>query len=321
MHVLDDRPRLSAAITVLMAVAVLVMAWGSDPTSSARAAVGDATGPLIADSLTGGAVLDARNMGPGDSVTGEVTVTNVGDQGGDMALGTSDLADSTARGGVLSQILQLSVLDVTPGRQPAVVFTGRLADLQAALLGDFEQGDAHRYRFTVTYPAGLDPALDDSLQGASTRVNFIWSATGNGKGNNGNGNVDLTPVDPNPVIVDHVEPSKNPAYLKLRVYVRRRQAAHRKQVYVNVYCSHHCTVTATGLISLPSQKRHWTMKTLKGSVKKPGTVKFRLPLARKSLGRLNRALLHHRRASVQLRITARSGTEIVHWTRTIRLDR
>jgi hypothetical protein len=268
-------------------------------------------------------VLDARNMSPGDSAVGEVTVTNVGDQGGDMALGTSDLADSTARGGVLSQILQLSVLDVTPGRLPAVVFTGRLADLHAALLGDFEQGDAHRYRFTVTYPDGLDPALDDSLQGASTRVNFLWTATGNGKGNNGNGNgnVDVTPVDPNPVIVDHVEPSTNPAYLKLRVYVRRRQAAHRRQVYVNVYCSHHCTVAATGRISLPSQKRHWTMKTLKGSVKKPGTVKFRLPLARKSLGRLNRALLHHRRASVKLKITARSGTEIVHWTRTIRLDR
>ena len=321
MRLLDDRPRLSAAITVLMAVAVLVMAWGSDPTSSARAAVGDATGPLIADSLTGGAVLDARNMGPGDSAVGEVTVTNVGDQGGDMALGTSDLADSTARGGVLSQILQLSVLDVTPGRQPAVVFTGRIADLHAALLGDFEQGDAHRYRFTVTYPTGLAPALDDSLQGASTRVNFLWTATGNGKGGTGNGNVDVTPVDPNPVIVDHVEPSKNPAYLKLRVYVRRRQAAHRKQVYVNVYCSHHCTVVATGLISLPSQKRHWTMKALKGSVKKPGTVKFRLPLARKALGRLNRALLHHRQASIKLKITARSGTEIVHWTRTIRLDR
>jgi len=56
-------------------------------------------------------------------------------------------------------------------------------------------------------------------------------------------------------------------------------------------------------------------------VKKPGPVKFRLPLARKSRGRLNRALLLHRHASVKLKITARSGSEIVHWTRTIRLDR
>ena len=316
-----------------MAVAVLVMAWGSDPTSSARAAVGDATGPLIADSLTGGAIFNASNMGPGDSTTGEVTVTNVGDQGGDMALGTSDLADSTARGGVLSQILQLSVLDVTPGRPPAIVFTGRLADLHAALLGDFEQGDAHRYRFTVTYPAGLDPALDDSLQGASTRVNFLWTASGNGSGNGtgdgtgtgtgtGTGNVDVTPIDPNPVIVDHVEPSTNPAYLKLRVYVRRTQAAHRKRVYVNVFCNHRCTLTATGVASLPSKHRKWKLRALKGSVtKSQGTVKFKMPLPKKALGPLNTALVHRRKASVTLKIVARSGTQVVRWTRTIHLAR
>ena len=316
MRLLDDRPRVSAILTVLMAVAVLMMAWGSDPTSSARAAVGDATGPLVADSLNGGAILSAGNMVPGASAVGEITVTNVGDTAGGMALGTSDLTDASARGGVLSQALRLTVLDVTQGRAPVLVFDGPLIDLHTATLGDFEQGDAHRYRFTVTYPTGLGTAVDNSLQGASTQLNFVWtatatansggSATGEGNGSDG---------------VDHVGPSEDPAYLKLRVYVRRRQAAHRQQVYVNVYCSHRCTLTATGVISLPSQKRHWKMNALKGSAKKAGTVKFRLPLSTKALPVLNRALLHRKKASVKLKIVARSGTEIARWTRAIRLDR
>lgn len=328
MRLLDDRPRLSAAITVLMAVAVLVLAWGSDPTSSARAAVGNATGPLVADSLGGGAILNAGNMAPGDSVTGEITVTNVGDIAGDMVLGTDQLTDTTAYGGILSQTLRLSVLDVTPGRGPALVFNGRLTDLHGASLGSFEQADSHRYRFTVTYPAGLGTAVDNSLQGASARLSFVWTTSGHvpsdtgGTGAGaGTGTVEVVPEPANPVIEDHVQASTNPGALKLRVYVRRAQAAHRKQVYVNVYCSHRCSLTVTGVISLPSQKRHWTMKALKGSVKKAGTVKFRLPLVGKSLTVLNKALLHRRKASVKLKITAKSGAETVRWTRTIHLAR
>jgi hypothetical protein len=325
MRVLDDHPRLSAAITVLMAVAVLVMAWGSDPTSSARAAVGDATGPLVADSLTGGAILNARNMGPGDSVTGEITVTNVGDSAGGMTLGTSDLTDLTPNGGILSQTLLLTVLDVTAGRAPAQVFSGRLTDLHGAVLGDFEQGDAHRYRFIVTYPAGLGDDADNALQGSTARLNFVWTATG--KSPPVTTPAPATPVDvvpdaANPVIVDHVEASTNPSALKLRVYVRRTQAAHRKRVYVNVFCNHRCTLTATGVASLPSKHKKWNLRALKGSVKKSqGTVKFKMPLPKKALGPLNTALLHRKKASVKLKIVAHSGTQIVRWTRTIHLAR
>ena len=323
MHVLDDRPRLSAAITVLMAVAVLVMAWGSDPTTSARAAVGDATGPLVADSLGGGAILNATNMGPGDTAVGEITVTNVGDVAGDMVLGTGNLTDMTKGGGILSQTLLLTVSDVTAGREPLVVFSGRLTDLHGAALGDFEQGDAHRYRFVVSYPAGLGDDVDDSLQGSTARLNFVWSATGKTSSGNPNGNQPTVDVLPDaPVLVDNVQASTNPGALKLRVYVRRVQAAHRKRVYVNVFCNHKCTLTATGVASLPSKHKTWHVRALKGTVKQSqGTVKFKMPLPKKALRTLNTALLHRRKASVKLKIVAHSGNQVVRWTRTIRLAR
>lgn len=318
---LDDRPRLSAAITVLMAVVVLMLAWGDGGPTAARAAIGNATGPLVADSLGGGAILNAGNMAPGDTTTGEITVTNVGDTAGAMVLQTSDLTDVTAAGGVLSRTLDLTVLDVTPGRRGAVVYFGKLADLQSAALGNFDQGEGRRYRFVVTYPAGLAPGADDALQGASTRVSFIWAASGAATtpaDQNGNQNGD---TGGNGGLENHVQQSANPPALKIRVYVRVLQAAHRKRVYVNVYCSRRCTLTATGVASLPSQKKRWKLTALRGSVTKPGTVKFRMPLPARALAPLNTALLHRRHGSVKLTITARSGARTVHWTRTVRLAR
>jgi hypothetical protein len=326
MRGLDDRPRLSAVVTVLMAVAVLVLAWGNDASNSARAAVGDATGPMVADSLGGGAILSAANLGPGQATTGEVSVTNVGDSAGDMVLGKSGLADVTVRGGVLSRMLDLEVVDVSPDREPAVVFAGKLSDLGTTILGVYQQGESHRFRFTVSYPAGQSAFVDDPYQGATTRVSFVWSVAGISP-----------PVDPGPgtpgggqtapvgggggIIEDHVQQSLAPGALKLRVYVRRVQAAHPKRVYVNVFCSHGCKLSATGTVSLPSRKKKWKMRVLKGSVGKAGTVKFKLPLPTRALPLLNRALLHHRKASVKLRITAKSGAQTLHWTRTIHLAR
>jgi len=296
---LDEKARwpmviLTLAAVALMAVAVLVLAWGSDGSTPARAAVGGATGPLIADSLGGGAILNASNLAPGQAITGEVNVTNVGDAAGDMALGTSDLADATVRGGVLSRMLDITVLDVTAGRAPALVYAGKVVNLQSVRVHSFEQGESRGFRFTVAYPAGQSAAVDDAYQGAATRVSFVWTATGAGGGgtDNGgaaNGNVDVPPADVGAIIEDHVEQSSNPARLKLRIYVRRIQAVHRKRVDVNAYCSHHCALTASGTVSLPSQKRRWRARPLKGTVKKNGTVKFQMALPKKALPVLNRA--------------------------------
>ncbi|MGZ6706096.1 MAG: hypothetical protein ACXVFN_04000 [Solirubrobacteraceae bacterium] len=330
MRALDDRPRLPAAVTLVLALVVLALAWGHDAASSARAAVGNATGPLIADSLGGGAVLSARNMSPNSVQVGEVTVSNAGDTAGDMTLAVSDVANVAARGTPLSSVLDLTVVDVTAGRAPALVYSGKLDGLHSVALGTFEQGDAHRYRFLVSFPGGPD---DDLYQGASTTVSFVWTAAqvaprGSGGSDQGAGTTPAPAApapgpgpSPSPPIESHVAQSQSPGYLKLRVYVRRTQAAHRRRVYVNVFCNHRCTLTATGVVSLPSQKRTWRMRPLKGTVKARGTVKYRMALPAKALARLDQALLHRKRASVKLRIAARSGTQTQRWTRTIHLAR
>lgn len=332
----EHTSRLSSVLTVLMAVAALVIAWGNDSDTMARAALGHATGPLVADSLNGGAVLTADAMAPGDTRAAEITVSNAGDEAGAMSLGISNVSDVSARGGLLSQVLDLEVIDVTPGRPSTVVYAGRLADLGAAPLGTYEQGDAHRYRFVVSFPRGSADAVDNTFQGASARADFVWTATQTSPGNgNGNGNgsgggngggtaspgdVPVQSVDPG-VIEDHVEQSKAPGALKLRIYVRRVQAAHRKRVYVNVFCSRACKIAATGVVSLPSKHKKWKLRALKGTVKRQGTMKFKMSLPAKALGPLNTALLHRKHASVTLKITSAAGKQTLRWTRTIRLAR
>ena len=96
-------------------------------------------------------------------------MTNVGDVSGEFALAASGLVDTP-----LGRKLDLVVEDVTPGRSVSTVYYGKLSALSTVGLGTMAQGDAHRYRFTVSLP--LDAG--DSYQGATTAVSFVWSATG-----------------------------------------------------------------------------------------------------------------------------------------------
>ena len=53
------------------------------------------------------------------------------------------------------------------------MYSGKLASLSSVALGDMAQGEAHRYRFSVSLPSDAG----DSYQGASSAVTFLWSAT------------------------------------------------------------------------------------------------------------------------------------------------
>jgi hypothetical protein len=159
------RSRLAVALAAL-GIAFAASLGGDH--GSARAAVGNATGPLIGSPLAGAAILSASGMAPGDVRTGYIDVTNIGDTAGSFALGAIGLTPTP-----LARELDLDVRDVTAGRTATVVYSGKLASLSSAALGDMAQGEAHRYRFSVSLPSDAG----DSYQGASSAVTFLWSAT------------------------------------------------------------------------------------------------------------------------------------------------
>jgi hypothetical protein len=159
------RSRLAIA---LAALGIAIAACFGGDHGSARAAVGNATGPLVGSPLAGAAILSANGMAPGDVRTGYIDVANIGDTAGSFALGAIGLTPTP-----LARELELDVRDVTAGRSPTVVYSGKLASLSSVALGDMAQGEAHRYRFSVSLPS----EADDGYQGASSAVTFLWSAT------------------------------------------------------------------------------------------------------------------------------------------------
>ena len=159
----------SRTATALAAVALFAAVCVSADHGAARAAVGQATGPLIGSSLAGAAILQATGLAPGHVKVGEITVTNVGDVSGTFALASSGLVDTP-----LGRKLDLVVEDVTPGQTVSTVYYGKLSGLSTVGLGDMAQGEAHRYRFTVSLAADAD----NSYQGGASAVAFMWTATG-----------------------------------------------------------------------------------------------------------------------------------------------
>jgi hypothetical protein len=136
-------------VVVLLATGVVVAACLTGDRGAARAAVGEATGPLISSSLANTAILSARGLRPGDAKAGEITVQNVGDQAGAFALSSGGVVD----GGVaLSGALDLAVQDITPGRGSPIVYSGKLAALPSIGLGTLAEGELRRYRFTIGLP-------------------------------------------------------------------------------------------------------------------------------------------------------------------------
>jgi hypothetical protein len=128
----------------------------------------------------GGAILDVSGMRPGWSASGTVTLSNVGDAGGRLSLGRTGLSDVAGRGGGrLSAALVLRVEELVPA--PRIVYEGSLDGLALLDLGAIAGAEVRTYRLTVTLPDTGRPAGplsgDNAFQGASTRVDWLWTAT------------------------------------------------------------------------------------------------------------------------------------------------
>lgn len=279
-----SRPRVVVAVALAVAVGSAVPLQGGD--ESARAEVGSATGPLVATDGNG-AVLVAQGLRPGDSRAGEVTVVNAGDTSGALTLSQADRVDSPTPAGPLSAVLDLAVIDATAAR---TVFACKLAALQSVALGDFAQGDSHRYRFVVTFPGGGAPALDNQLQVASTTVSYVWSA----------GPVAAAPqptaAPPASTPVSTLGSTVSRPAPAARLIATARQRGRGGKVQVQLVCQAACRArfTATARVAGATARMRGVNRTLR----RPGRVTVRLTLPR----RARAAAFAGRRPSVRINV-------------------
>jgi len=292
----------SRIATVLAALGVVGAACISGDHGAARAAVGQATGPLIGSSLAGAAIFDVTNLAPGHGRVGEITVTNVGDLSGAFALGTSGLVDTP-----LGRKLDLVVEDVTPGRPVITVYYGKLGALSTVGLGNMVQGEAHRYRFTV----GLTGDVDNTYQGSATAVSFVWSATAEEPGEG------PAPA-PAPAATAQKPAKATTAGATTQaplatLTARARQKGTGGAISTSVACSSGCRVVLEGTAAVGSKR--YKLATTRRTLPKPARVQVRLTLPAQA----RRALAGRHPVVVRLTLRATAGTRVVVVHRTVRI--
>jgi hypothetical protein len=287
---------------VLAALGLVVAACMGGDHGTARAAVGQATGPLIGSSLAGTAILEVTDLAPGHVRVGEITMTNVGDMPGAFALGSSGLVDTP-----LGRKLDLVVEDVTPGRPVGTVYYGKLSALSNVDLGSMAQGDAHRYRFTV----GLAGDVDNSYQGSTTAVSFTWSATAEDS-------VVAPAPTPAPAISAQAPPkattpgaaTKAP---KATLTARARQTGAGGVVTASVTCSSGCRIAVGG--SATVGRARVMLRTVRRTLRAPARVQMPIALP----ARARQALARRQPVVVHLSLRATVGTRVVSVRRTVRI--
>ena len=337
------RPATIAAPLATATLALGTAAWAADgklpfvPADhvSALAVTAQATGPIVANDLEGSAVLHADALAPGETTSGEVTIRNAGDAPGAFTLSPSAASDTGAPpAGPLSAVLDLTVTDVS-GATPATVFAGKLGALPKVALGTFPAGAAHRYRFELTYPAGLPAEIDNAYQGASTSIGFDWDAaaiggaagtpttpaTGSGNGSGGGtgaaggpagaGAGTGTPAT-SPAAAGAIPASTATSSFRVTLAVGRKRPVVKGRLVTAIASTGASRARVTGTVSWKGHRRMKLRPMAVTLAPKAKTVRLRLPAAALRGAR--------RRLTVRLTVTATSGTHKATLRRTLRVS-
>jgi hypothetical protein len=197
-------------------------------------------------------------------------------------------------------MLGLSVEDVTPGRPRTVVFVGKLASLSNVALGTMAQGEAHRYRFTISLPL----SAGNAYQAASSATTFVWRTSAPASAPT---TTTPAPATPPPAAV-------KPASWRATLSAATRQTGAKGSVAASIACSARCQVVLSG--SALDGSKSLALKTVRRTLATTAPVRLRIALPT----RARTALADHRALAVRLRLKATIGTKVLVVRRTIRVE-
>jgi hypothetical protein len=156
--------RIVLTALVVLALASTASLWGAVGGDLKRPRAAHGRLHLVASKR--GAILSGRNLAPGDSVAGSVTIRNAGRLSGSFTL------HCTLRGSrLLAHYLVLTVRE-RKRRAPRLAYSGRLARFHTVKLGRIGPGHARTFRFSVSFRSDAP----NRLQGLRTTANFTWTA-------------------------------------------------------------------------------------------------------------------------------------------------
>jgi spore coat-associated protein N len=158
-----SRRILIALATMLAAIGIAAASGATFNASSANADNVHATGTLTTLNSNDGAIFNATNLKPGDTVIGTVTISNTGTL--DAGYTLVEQADNPFTG----DLLTLVITDTATG---ATIYDGTLGKAGSIDLGTWEADTARTYRFTTT----LDIDATNAEQGKTATATYTWNA-------------------------------------------------------------------------------------------------------------------------------------------------
>ena len=167
------RALLSLAVLALLAVVLqsLVFSGASFTSGSGNPGNVFTAGTLShMNDKNGLIMLDAAGLRPGQSQSGEMTITGGGDFAGAYTVSKASLADDPASSG-LSSVLTIRIEDVTG---TTTLYNGTVAAFTTVSIGTIAPGEAHTYRITLTFPVG---AATSAMQGATMQLGLQITGT------------------------------------------------------------------------------------------------------------------------------------------------
>jgi spore coat-associated protein N len=157
--------RFLAPLATLVAAGALLVGSGANFTSeSTNVANLYAAGSLTqANSKSDTAIFAVTNLKPGDTVNGDVTITNTG-----TLPAVFSLTEAATNGFKNPANLQLSV---TQGA--TTIYSGTFGALGTRALGAFAPGEVRTYRFSTTLSSGAG----NDEQNMQANAAYTWNAT------------------------------------------------------------------------------------------------------------------------------------------------
>lgn len=147
------------------------------------AALSTGNGHAPGNSRQDSAVLEARNIAPGDSRSATVTITNRDRVPASFSLTKYGVREQPGRGGgKLSERLELRLEEVTDQPSPVTLYSGTLGAMSRQTLGKYMPGESRTYRFTMTFTTDRRAALgadlaDNAYMGGSLSLGFHWRSS------------------------------------------------------------------------------------------------------------------------------------------------
>jgi spore coat-associated protein N len=156
-------------LATLVAAGAIAVGSGATFTSHSGNTVSSVTSGSLeqSNSKADAAIFDLTNLKPGDTLNGNLVITNTG-----SLPATFSLTEASSSNAFTGSYLTLAITDVTTGASVYSGTFGGLADGTKNSLGVFAAGAAHDFRFTVK----LAQDAPNSEQGKTASAVYEWDS-------------------------------------------------------------------------------------------------------------------------------------------------